>query len=186
MLVGRNAELARIEALIAAAMDGTSGALVLRGEAGIGKSALLSAAVDVAEGATVLRAIGVEAESELPHAGLHQVLRPIMRLSGGLPAPQAQALEAAFGLAEASAGDRFLVSLASLGLLADAAEERPVLVVVDDAQWLDAPSADALLFVARRLGGGADRDAARRSRARRPRVAHARDDRAASGGARPA
>ena len=133
------------------------GALVVRGQPGVGKSALLAdlvdgAGSDVAEGMQVLRTRGIESESPLPFAALQRLLRPVMRHVEHLPARQATALRAAFGETDTAAGDRFLVFLATLSLLAEAAEESPVLCVVDDAHWLDEASTAALLFVARRLG----------------------------------
>jgi hypothetical protein len=151
MLVGRDAETAAIESLLAAARDGRSGVLVLRGEAGIGKSALLDHALERAEGFTVLRGAGVEVESELAYAALHQLLRPVFDRITQLPDPQAAALRSAFALSDETVHERFRVSLGVLGLLAEVAEERPLLCLIDDAQWLDRASADALLFVARRL-----------------------------------
>jgi DNA-binding CsgD family transcriptional regulator len=124
---------------------------VLRGEAGIGKTALLDHLITSASGMTVLRTAGVESEMELAFAGLHQLCAPILDRLGRLPGPQQSALEVVFGLTAGSAPDRFLVGLAVLGLLSELAEERPVLCVVDDAQWLDQASALTLAFVARRL-----------------------------------
>src|ERR687891_662284 len=152
MLYGRDAERSALATLLDAARDSRSGVLVLRGQAGVGKSALLQDAVAQASDMQVLEARGVESEAELAFAGLHQLLRPI--LGGqveGLPGPQATALRAAFGLEHGRGDDRFLVSVAVLSLLAEAAERRPVLCVVDDAHWLDEASANALVFVARRL-----------------------------------
>jgi len=123
---------------------------VLRGLPGVGKSTLLLAAVDDADGFTVLRTSGVESESPLAFAALQRLLRPVLRLAERLPAPQARSLRRAFGEEDGDV-DRFLVFLAALSLLAEAAEEAPVLAVVDDAHWLDDASANALLFVARRL-----------------------------------
>src|SRR5215468_2821610 len=161
VLYGRHQECAAVDRLLQAAREGHSGVLVLRGEAGVGKSALLAYAAGRARGMTVLRAAGVEAEVELPFAALHQLLRPLLDRLGHLPAPQAAALQAAFGLAPAPAdrglggghmGDRFLLSVGVLSLLADAAEQRPLVCLLDDAHWLDQASADALVFAARRLG----------------------------------
>jgi DNA-binding CsgD family transcriptional regulator len=152
MLIGREVERARIEELLEAASVSRSGALVLRGEPGIGKTALLEDARLRAADMHVLAARGLESESELPFAGLHQLLLPALRLLDDIPAPQALALKGALGLAERPGDDRFLISAACLSLLSELAEERPVLCLVDDANWLDTPSADALLFVARRLG----------------------------------
>ncbi len=131
--------------------SGRADALVLRGEAGIGKTALLEAAADKAAGARVLRVAGVESEAELPFAALHALLRPALDQIGALPGRQAAALRGAFGLAEETVTDRFLVGLGVLSLVAELAEDRPVLVLVDDAQWVDRASADALVFAARRL-----------------------------------
>ena len=151
MLIGRSAETEAVDRLLDDARAGTSRVLVLRGEAGIGKSALLEHAAAGADGMLILHAIGIESESELAFAGLHQILRPVLDGIDSLPEPQAAALRSAFALSSEVIDDRFRVSLAVLGLLADAAEERPVVCLVDDAQWLDGASANALLFVARRL-----------------------------------
>ena len=141
-----------IDRLLADAGGGAGGALVVRGEAGIGKSALLGYAVQrVAPGVLVLRADGVEAESDLAFAGLHGLLRPVLAHLRELPQPQSAALAGALGLAPSTQSDRLLMSAAVLGLLAAAAEDTPVLCVVDDAQWVDRPSAGALVFAARRL-----------------------------------
>ncbi|SDC06329.1 regulatory protein, luxR family [Geodermatophilus telluris] len=151
MLAGRDAERAAVAALLDGARGGTGGALVVRGVAGAGKSTLLADAAAAAAGVRVLRTSGVESESPLAFAALQRLLWPLRSLLPGLPAPQRAALGAALGVA-AGEGDRFLVFLGTLSLLADAAEDCPVLVVVDDAHWLDDASAAALLFVARRLG----------------------------------
>jgi DNA-binding CsgD family transcriptional regulator len=151
MLRGRSTERAALAALIGDAQAFRSGVLVLRGPAGVGKSAILEDAVHHADGMQILRATGVESESELPFAALHQLLRPVLGHLTDLPAPQAKALGAAFGLDNAGGDIRFLVSVAVLGVLAEAAEHRPVLCLVDDAQWLDDASVNALLFAARRL-----------------------------------
>jgi len=152
-LLGRQAELEAIDRLVATTPE-SGGVLVLRGEAGIGKSALLAEAVASASraGIGVLRVTGVRTEAHLPFAGLHQLLRPILADLDELPPPQRSALEAAFGLADGASTDPFLISLATLTLLTDAAAERPILAVVDDAQWLDRPTDEVLAFVARRLG----------------------------------
>ena len=142
-LLGRERECAAIDGLLEDARAGMGGALVVRGEAGIGKSALL--------GYARLSAGGVQAEADLAFAGLHELLRPVVRYLGELPDIQSQALAGALGLAPSLRADRLLISAAVLGLLAAAAEDRPVLCVVDDAQWVDRPSADALVFTARRL-----------------------------------
>ncbi|HEY1002710.1 MAG TPA: AAA family ATPase, partial [Streptosporangiaceae bacterium] len=150
MLVGRDAERAGITALLEAARGSCGGALVIRGVAGSGKSALLADTAAAAADMTVLRTQGVESESPLAFAALQRLLRPLRKGVGGLPAPQRAALQAAFGEVEGE-GDRFLAFLGTLSLLADAAEEHPVLVIADDAHWLDEASAAALLFVTRRL-----------------------------------
>ncbi|MGY1748681.1 AAA family ATPase [Modestobacter sp. SYSU DS0511] len=150
MLTGRAAERAAIAALLDAARTGTGGALVVRGVAGSGKSTLLTDAVTAAAGMRVLRTSGVESESPLAFAALQRLLWPLRGGIEALPAPQATALHAALGEA-AGDGDRFLAFLGTLSLLADAAEQTPVLGVVDDAHWLDDASAAGLLFTARRL-----------------------------------
>ncbi|WP_433513178.1 helix-turn-helix transcriptional regulator [Nonomuraea sp. CA-143628] len=146
-LTGRVRERQVVDGLLAGLADGGSGALIIRGEPGIGKTALLEHARDNAEGIRLLRANGVETEAELPFAGLHQLLQPVMHRLKELPRTQAVALRGAMGLGPAS-GDRFLVGLAVLTLLADCG---PVLCLIDDAQWLDRSSADALIFASRRL-----------------------------------
>ena len=150
-LVGRRAECARVDRLLAAARAGQSAVLVLRGEAGIGKTALLGYAAKRAEGCRVIRAVGVESEMELPFAGLHQLCASLLDGLDRLPAPQRGALGTAFGLSLGAPPDRFLVGLAVLTLLSDAAEERPLACLIDDAQWLDRSSAQVLAFVARRV-----------------------------------
>ncbi|MEV7623751.1 AAA family ATPase [Actinoplanes sp. NPDC089786] len=152
MLHGRRDECTLIDGLLAAAADGQSGSLVLRGEAGIGKSALLRYAEEQATGMRVLRGTGIESESEFPFAAIHQVLRPVAELIEVIPERLGAALRGAFGLGPVTGPDRFLVSLAVLSVLAEAAEERPLLCLVDDAHWLDGASAGALTFAARRLG----------------------------------
>ncbi|MFJ9695898.1 ATP-binding protein [Kitasatospora sp. NPDC101183] len=154
MLYGREGEQAAVERLLAAARDGRSGVLLLRGEPGIGKTALLDDAVARAgSGFRVIRAAGVEYEAELPFAGLSLLLAPGLDRLPALPGAQRRALERAFGLAEeeSAPSDRLLVGLATLGLLAELASDRPLLCVVDDLQWLDGASLDALLLAARRL-----------------------------------
>jgi DNA-binding CsgD family transcriptional regulator len=150
-LVGRDRECAVIDELVARAVSGEGGALVLRGEAGIGKTALLVHAAERADEMLVLSATGVQAESDLAFAGLYGLVRPIVDKLDLLPQVQAGALAGALGLGPSTGADRLLVSAAVLGLLAAAADEQPVLCVVDDAQWLDRPSAEALVFAARRL-----------------------------------
>ncbi|MEV0677872.1 AAA family ATPase [Actinosynnema sp. NPDC050436] len=150
MLHGRSSALARVDGLLADARAGRSGALVVRGEAGIGKSALLDHIA--ADGFRVLRGVAVESESGLPFAGLNLLLGRVVDHVDRLPPTQASALRAALGLAPADGGEHYLVGLAVLTLLADLAEQGPVLCLVDDAHWLDAGSSDALVFAARRLG----------------------------------
>jgi DNA-binding CsgD family transcriptional regulator len=153
VIYGRDVERAHLADLVEAAHVGTSTALVVRGEAGAGKSTLLDDLAQGAEGMLTLRALGVESQSELAFAGLHQVLGPLLGELDALSPPRRQALASALGLIEAhSAPDRFLIAAAVLDLLANAAEREPLLAIVDDAQWLDGASQDALLFVARRLG----------------------------------
>jgi len=137
--------------LLAEARAGQSRVLVLRGEAGVGKTALLEYVHEQASGFRVARASGVESEMELPFAGLHQLCTPMLSSLAGLPGPQRDALGTVFGLSTGEAPDRLLVGLAVLGLMSEAAEQRPLVCLVDDAQWLDQASAQALAFVARRL-----------------------------------
>ena len=125
--------------------------LVLRGEAGVGKTALLDYLQAHASGFRVARAAGVESEMELAFAGLHQLCTPMLSSLAGLPGPQRDALGTVFGLRTGEAPDRLLVGLAVLGLLSEVAEELPLVCLVDDAQWLDQASAQALVFAARRL-----------------------------------
>ena len=150
-LIGREAETARIATLLKEAQSGHSRALLVGGEAGIGKSALLRYAVGQAGGMIVLRARGMESESELAFAALGDLFRPVLDYLIKLPEPQAVALAGALGLRPPVAGDRFTICAGTLNLLAAVAEVAPVLAVVDDAQWLDTSSAEALLFAARRL-----------------------------------
>jgi DNA-binding CsgD family transcriptional regulator len=150
MLYGRSEERALIAGLLADAREGRSGVLVIRGEAGIGKHTLLRDAARQASGFHLLRAAGTRSEIGLPFAALHQLLRPVLDRVDRLPPPQAAALQGAFGLVDIHSS-RFLVGLGVLDLLAELARERPVLCLVDDAQGLDQASADALVFVARRL-----------------------------------
>ncbi len=151
MLLGRDRECAALDRVLEEARESRSGTLVLRGEPGIGKSALLAYARERADGMRVLSAAAVEAEEELPFAGLHQLLWPVLDRADALPGVQGAALRGAFGLTGERVEDRFLVSVALLGLLTAVAEDGPLLCVVDDAHWLDRPSADALTFAARRL-----------------------------------
>src|SRR6266436_5613172 len=150
-LTGRRSERDVLDRLIEAVGAGESRALVLRGEAGVGKTALLEYLVEQAPGFRAVRTAGVQSEMELAYAGLHQLLASMLDRLDGLPAPQSEALRTVFGLASGRAPDRFFVGLAVLSLLSDVAEEQPLLCVVDDEQWLDRASADVLAFVARRL-----------------------------------
>ena len=150
-LRGRAGECALLDDLLSAIRRGTSRSLVIRGEAGIGKTALLEHLVESARELSVVRAVGVESEMELAYAGLHQLCGPLLDRLPRLPAPQREALEIIFGVSAGAPPDRFLVGLAVLSLVSGAADERPLLCVVDDAQWLDQASALTLAFVARRL-----------------------------------
>ncbi|MFE7721822.1 AAA family ATPase [Nocardia rhizosphaerihabitans] len=149
MLHGREAEQATIDDLLTGARAGRSGALVLRGEPGIGKSALLDYAA--AQGIPTVRSAGIESEAELPFAALHLLVRPGMALVRQLPPRQREAMEAAFGLGDSTPADRMLIGLALLTLLAEEAAEGPLLCLIDDAHWLDRATAETLLFAARRL-----------------------------------
>jgi DNA-binding CsgD family transcriptional regulator len=151
VLHGRRVEREALERLLDAVRRGQSRVLVVSGEPGVGKTALLESAIGSASGFRVGRAVGVESEMELAFAALQQLCAPLLDRLDRLPAPQRDALGVAFGLRAGDAPDRFLVGLAVLSLLAEVAEERPFLCVVDDAQWLDRASAQALVFVARRL-----------------------------------
>jgi hypothetical protein len=150
-MFGRQSELAVLDGLVAGARAGQSQVLVLRGEAGIGKTALLEYLETRAVGCHIVRLAGVEAEMELAYAGLHQLCAPFLDRLNRLPDPQRSALGTAFGLTGGEAPDRFLVGLAVLDLLADRAEQRPLICLIDDAQWLDRVSAQTVAFVARRL-----------------------------------
>ena len=151
MLLDRLAERAALGQLLDAARAGRSGALVMRGEPGVGKTALLDHAIESAAGMRIARVAGVESEMELAFAALHQLCGPMLDGLEHLPGPQRDALGVAFGLRAGEAPNRFLVGLAALSLLAEVAGEQPLLCVIDDAQWLDRASAQALAFVARRL-----------------------------------
>jgi DNA-binding CsgD family transcriptional regulator len=151
-LFGREAEVAMLDQLVAQIPE-RGGALVLRGDPGIGKTALLAVASATAssKGVSVLRTAGAQSETDLAFAGLHQLLRPVLTWLDRLPGPQRDALSAAFGALDVHAPDPFLIALAALNLLACAAERAPLLLAVDDAQWLDPPTAGALAFLARRV-----------------------------------
>ena len=150
-LLDRQRERAMLDELLGDLRSGRGRALVIRGAAGVGKSALLDYVTGAAADMRVARAAGVESEVELAFAGLHLLCAPLVDRLEGLPPPQRDALGTAFGLREGPAPDRFLVGLAVLTLLSGVAEERPLLCVVDDAQWLDQASAQVLVFTARRL-----------------------------------
>ena len=152
-LLGRRPEREALDQLVASARAGRSGAVVVRGEAGIGKTALLGHVREtaIASGFRVELAVGVESESQFAFSGLHQLCAPLLDRAGALPGPQQAALGVALGLRSGTAPDKFLVGLAALNVLAEVAEEGPLLCLVDDAQWLDQASAQVLAFVARRL-----------------------------------
>ena len=150
-MTDRGHECAKLDQLLADAQLGQSAVLVVRGEAGIGKSALLEYVAERARRFRLLRAIGAEWEMELPFAGLHQLCAGLLDDLDRLPAPQRDAMATAFGLSEGTEPDRFLIGLAVLNLLSDAATKHPLVAIVDDAQWLDQSSAQVLAFVARRL-----------------------------------
>jgi DNA-binding CsgD family transcriptional regulator len=151
VLHGRRDEREVLDRLLEAVRGGRSRVLVMTGEPGVGKTALLESAIGSASGFRVMRAVGVESEMELPFAALQQLCAPMLHRLERLPAPQRDALCVAFGLAAGNVPDRFLVGLAVLSLLSEAAQEQPLVCTVDDAQWLDRASAQALVFVARRL-----------------------------------
>jgi DNA-binding CsgD family transcriptional regulator len=151
MLLGRRNERAVLDRMLEGVRAGRSGTLVVRGEAGVGKTALLEYAIESASDLWVVRAVGVESEMELPFAALHQLCAPMLDRLERLPAPQRDALAVTFGLDSGAAPDRFFVGLAVLGLLSEVTDERPLVCLIDDAQWLDRASAQTLAFVARRL-----------------------------------
>jgi hypothetical protein len=151
-LLGRNTELAVLDGVLDGARAGRGRVLVVRGEPGIGKSVLLDYVAEQASGCHLARAAGVECEAELTFAGLQQLLgASMLQRSEGLPAPQRDALRVVLGVQQGSTPDRFLVGLATLGLLSDLAEERPLVCLINDVQWLDRASTQVLSFVARRL-----------------------------------
>jgi DNA-binding CsgD family transcriptional regulator len=151
MLVGRQAECGRVDDVLESARRGRSAVLLVRGDAGVGKTSLLRYAIERAEAMTVVRATGVELEAELEFSGLLELCRPLLHHLDDLPEMQAKALRGALGREEAEVRDRFTIGAATLSLLAAAAEKEALLVAVDDANWLDEPSADALRFATRRL-----------------------------------
>ena len=150
-LIGRQAECQVLDRLLQNAVAGQSGVVVLRGVAGIGKSALLAYVGEWAQRTWLVRAVGVESEMELAYNGLHQLCAPMLDRLERLPPPQRSALATVFGLTEGPVPDRFLVGLATLTLFAEVAEQEPLVCIVDDAQWLDQTSAQILAFVSRRL-----------------------------------
>ena len=150
-LTGRTSEVRALGRFIEAVRAGESRVLVVRGEPGVGKTVLLDYLAAQASGCQVVRAVGVQSEMELAFAGLHQLCAPIVGHLEHLPVPQRDALRTAFGITAGPAPDRFLIGLAVLGLLSEVAGERPLICLVDDEQWLDRASAQALGFVARRL-----------------------------------
>ena len=150
-LRGRRRECEALDLQLQQARAGQSSVLVLRGEAGVGKTALLEYVLEAASGCRIARAAGVESEMELAFAGLHQLCAPMLDRLERLPGPQGNALEVAFGLAKGDPPDRFLVALAVLSLISEVAEDQPLVCLIDDAQWLDQASAQGLAFAARRL-----------------------------------
>jgi predicted ATPase len=150
-LLGRERERAALDRLVEAAREGNGGALVVHGEPGVGKTALLEDSVERASTLRIVRSAGVEGETELPFAAVQQLCAPILGFSERLPPPQRNALDVAFGASPGPAPNPFLVALAVLGLLSEAARERGLFCVIDDAHWLDRASAQALGFAARRL-----------------------------------
>ena len=151
MLLGRKDERLALDRLFAEAREGHSGVLAVVGEPGIGKTALIEHAAENAGGMRILRCRGIESEAVIPFAGLAELLRPVLSALDQIPEPQAAALAGALALGPAASGDRFAIGAATLSLLAASAEERPLALLVDDAHWLDRPSAETLLFAARRL-----------------------------------
>ncbi|MGH9133473.1 MAG: ATP-binding protein, partial [Ilumatobacteraceae bacterium] len=150
-LLGRRRECEALNHLLTDALAGRSGAVVLRGEAGVGKSALLDYLSDRVTSWHVAGAVGVESEMEFAYSGLHQLCAPMLDRLDRLPVPQRDALATVFGLSASPPPDRFLVALATLTLFADLADQQPLVCIVDDAQWLDRASEQILGFVARRL-----------------------------------
>src|ERR1700693_2526683 len=148
---GRTGERETLDRLLANVREGRSQVMVIRGEAGVGKTALLRYVAQQATGFRSARIDGVESEMERPFAGLHQLCTPMFARLVAIPQPQQAALRVAFGVSAGDPPDRFLLSLATLNLRAEVADERPLLCLVDDAQWLDGASGQVLGFVARRL-----------------------------------
>ena len=150
-MLGRTRETNDLQALLEGARDGRSAAVVVHGEAGIGKSTLLADAIAAAEDFRVVRARGYESESDIPFAGLLDLLTPLLDLLDRIPEAQARALRGAMAIEEPSPHDKFAVPAAVLSMLGAAAEEQPVLAIVDDAHWLDDATREALLFTAQRI-----------------------------------
>ena len=150
-LTGRGAERGMLDQFVQAVRAGESRALVISGEPGVGKTALLEYLAEQAADCRVLHATGVQSEMELAFAVVHQLCSPVLDGANRLPEPQRDAMRTAFGLSSGAAPDKFLVGLAVLNLLSEVAEERPLVCVVDDEQWIDRASAQILGFVARRL-----------------------------------
>src|SRR5258706_819882 len=151
-LIGRDAETAQLDRAVAEAEE-HGGALLISGAAGIGKTSLLDHAATNARsrGHQVLAVTGLESEADLTYGGLHQLLQPVLASAGGLPAPQKSALLTALGMRAGAPPEMFLVALATLSLIGEAAAERPVILVADDVQWLDSPTSSVLAFIAHRL-----------------------------------
>src|SRR5947209_19796926 len=151
-LVGRDMEIAQLDKALAEARE-HGGALLVTGAAGIGKTSLLEAATTDARsrGYKVLEVTGLESEADLPYAGLHQLLQPVLQSAGALPGPQKNALFTALGMRAGAPPELFLVALGTLSLMAKVADERPLVVVADDFQWQDSATSSILSFVARRL-----------------------------------
>src|SRR5262245_58639694 len=151
-LIDRHAERSLLDGALRDVRSGQSRVLVLHGDAGVGKSALLDYVAGQSDGCRLSRAAGVESEMELAYAALHQMCMPMLDGLHHLPPPQRKALATAFGLSAGPAPDRFLVGMAVLNLFSDAAEQQPLLCLIDDLQWLDHTSTQAISFVGRRLG----------------------------------
>lgn len=149
--LSRKAELAAVQSLLRATLAGRGGAMVIRGEAGIGKTELLEHALTTVPGLRHIHVVGKEFETDLPFTALHELCKPMLARLETLPDPQRTALEVVFALRNGAAPDRLRLGLAVLGLLSGAAREQPIVCVVDDAQWLDQESAEVLAFVARRV-----------------------------------
>jgi predicted ATPase len=150
-LLGRRPQQEQLARLLSGAREGRSGVLVVSGEAGVGTTALLTDLASRASGMRTIYIGGAESEMELAYAGLHQLCAPLSGRIERLPDPQRRALQVALGLSEGDAPERFLVGLAALTLISEAATERPIVCIVDDAQWIDRSSLSTLTFVARRL-----------------------------------